>query len=130
MSRWKFPGAFVVAAAAVAVLAYRLLPGLTSHAPAYDWECGRYQYRFRQIVRDAAADVPVMICPKCQAKSAERLMHYQCRKCWQKYDLRGAQATLANLVCPACGSRAARDLDHLIPGDDEPVEGGQPYPGR
>ncbi len=79
---------------------------------------------------NAPADVPVILCPKCKAESAERIMHYQCRKCWKKFDLRGAQATLANLVCPTCSSRAARDLDHLIPGDDEPVEGGQPYPGR
>ena len=57
-------------------------------------------------------------------------MHFQCRKCWKKYDLRGSQATLANIICPACSSRAARDLDHLIPGDDEPVEGGKPYPGK
>ena len=71
-----------------------------------------------------------IVCPKCKGKTAERIMHYQCRKCWTKYDLRGSKATLANIICPACGSRAARDLDHLIPGDDEPVEGGKPFPGR
>ena len=57
-------------------------------------------------------------------------MHYQCRKCWKKYDLRGSQATLANMICSACQSRAARDLDNPIPGDDEPVEGGIPNPGK
>ena len=81
-------------------------------------------------MRNAAADRAVMECPKCKVTAAERIMHYQCRKCWTKYDLRGSKATLANIICPACGSRAARDLDHLIPGDDEPVEGGQPYPGK
>jgi DNA-directed RNA polymerase subunit RPC12/RpoP len=61
-------------------------------------------------------------CPKCKAQTAERVMHYQCRKCWHQYNLRGSQATLANIICPACGSRAARDLDHPIPGDDQPVQ--------
>jgi putative FmdB family regulatory protein len=118
------------AAAAVILLIYRILPGSADRTPTYDWQCAQCQHQFRHPVRDAAADRPVIECPKCKATAAERLMHYQCRKCWRKYDLRGAQATLANVVCPACGSRAARDLDHPIPGDDEPVEGGQPYPGK
>ena len=74
--------------------------------------------------------MPIIHCPKCKTKAAEREMHFQCRKCWNRYDLRGSQAILSNLICPRCGSRAARNLDHPIPGDDEPVEGGQPYPGK
>ena len=115
---------------AVSWLAYRYLPARFNRAPTYDWQCSQCQYRFRQSVQNAAADLAIIACPKCKAKTAERNMHFQCRKCWHKYDLRGAQATLSNLVCPRCGSRAARDLDHPIPGDDEPVEGGQPYPGK
>jgi putative FmdB family regulatory protein len=128
MHKWKLPIAFVVAAVAVAILAISILPSLTSRTPTYDWQCAQCQHRFRLAVPDAAADVPVVTCPQCNAQAAERLMHFQCRNCWNKYDLRGSQASLANIVCPECGSRAARDLDHPIPGDDEPVEGGQPYP--
>ena len=120
----------VVLAAAVAFLGHQLWPGAAVRMPTYDWQCAKCQYQFRFPVRDAAADRPVIECPKCKALAAERIMHYQCRKCWAKYDLRGTQAKLANIVCPTCGSRAARDLDHLIPGDDEPVEGGKPYPGK
>ena len=130
MKNLKLPAVAVLAAAAVAVLVYQLLPGSAARTPTYDWQCAKCQYQFRLPVRNAAADRPVIECPKCQAAAAERIMHYQCRKCWKKYDLRGSKASLANIICPACGSRAARDLDHLIPGDDEPVEGGQPYPGK
>lgn len=130
MKNLKLLAVAVLAAGAVAVLVYRLLPGSTARTPTYDWQCAKCQYQFRLAVRNAAADRAVMECPKCKATAAERIMHYQCRKCWKKYDLRGSKATLANIICPACGSRAARDLDHLIPGDDEPVEGGQPYPGK
>jgi len=130
MQKSKLLAVAAVAAAAVIVLVYRLLPGSAGRVPTYDWQCVQCQHHFRQSVRDAAADRPVIDCPKCKATSAERLMHYQCRKCWKKYDLRGSQATLANILCPACGSRAARDLDHPIPGDDEPVEGGQPFRGK
>jgi putative FmdB family regulatory protein len=130
MERTKFAMAFVLVAAAIGLLVYRLLPGPGGETPVYDWECAKCQTRFREGVVNAAADVPVIDCPKCKTKSAERVMHFQCRQCWKKYDRRGSQATLAQIVCPACGSRAARDLDHPIPGDDEPVEGGQPYPGK
>jgi putative FmdB family regulatory protein len=130
MQKFKLIAAIAVAVTAVTVLLFRILPGSAGRAPTYDWQCAQCQHRFRHTVRDAASDRPVMNCPKCKAAAAERIMHYQCRKCWRKYDLRGSQATLANMVCPGCGSRAARDLDHPIPGDDEPVEGGQPYPGK
>jgi len=130
MRKWRLLAALVVAAAALALLVSRLLPGSAGRVPTYDWECARCQYHLRHRVANAAADLPVITCPKCKTKSAERVMHFQCRKCWKKYDLRGSQATLANIICPACSSRAARDLDHLIPGDDEPVEGGKPYPGK
>jgi len=130
MQKSKLLAAAVLAAVAVTVLLCQFLPSSADRTPTYDWQCAQCQYQFRRPVRDAAADRPVIECPKCQATAAERLTHYQCRKCWNKYDLRGSQATLANIVCPACGSRAARNLDHLIPGDNEPVEGGKPYPGK
>ena len=130
MRKWKLLAAFAFAAVAVSFLLYRHLPGRTGRAPTYDWQCTRCQYGFRQSVKNAAADLAVIVCPKCKEKAAERVMHFQCRKCWKKYDLRGSQTTLVHIVCPSCDSRAARDLDHLIPGDDEPVEGGQPYPGK
>ena len=130
MQKWKLLATSILAVAAVTLLVHRLLPGSADKVPTYDWECTRCHYRFRHSVPNAAADVPVITCPKCKTKSAERVMHFQCRKCWKKFDLRGSRATLANIVCPACGSRAARDLDHPVPGDDEPVEGGEPYPGN
>src|SRR2546422_889756 len=104
MRNWKLLAAWVVAAAAISLLVYRLLPGPRGHAPAYTWECGQCQYHFRHTVANAAADVPVIQCPKCKANSAERIMHYQCRKYWKKYDLRGSKAALANIICPTCGS--------------------------
>jgi rRNA maturation endonuclease Nob1 len=57
-------------------------------------------------------------------------MRYQCRNCWTKYELRGSKASLQNMICHSCGSRAARDLDHPIPGDDEPIDGGKPNPEK
>ncbi len=130
MRTGKTLGAIALAVLALGLVAWRLLPGLSSHAPTYDWECAKCQYHFRRAIQNAAADLPVITCPKCKETAAERVMHFQCRSCWKKYDLRGSQAILAHIVCPGCGSRAARDLDHLIPGDDEPVEGGRPYPGK
>jgi len=130
MRRLKMVSVAIAAAAAVASLVYQLLPGLGSRAPTYDWKCSKCQYQFRLPVRDATADRSVIECPKCKALAAERIMHYQCRSCWSKYDLLGTNAILAKIVCPTCGSLAARDLDHPIPGDDEPVEGGKPYPGK
>lgn len=128
MQKWRLLAAALAATVAAGVLVYRLLPRSADRIPTYEWQCAGCQHRFRQSVPDAAADRPVIACPKCKGVLAERIMHYQCRKCWAKYDLRGSQATLANMVCPACGSRAARNLDQPIPGDDEPVEGGQPRP--
>jgi putative FmdB family regulatory protein len=122
MQKWKLLAAFVVAGISVSLLAFRLFSGWDGGAPSYDWECAQCHYRFRRAVKSASADVAVTQCPKCKAQTAERVMHYQCRKCWHKYDLRGSKATLANIICPACGSRAARDLDHPIPGDDQPAQ--------
>ena len=130
MQKWKLIAASLAAVAAISLLAFQFFGRWTDRAPTYDWECAKCQHRFRHSVPNAASDLPVIECPKCKAPSAERLMHYQCRNCWTKYDLRGAKATLANIVCPGCRSRAARDLDHPIPGDDEPVEGGKPFPGN
>jgi putative FmdB family regulatory protein len=127
MKTLKLLAATVLAVGAAVVLVRQLWPNPADRAPTYDWQCAKCQYHFRLPVRDAAADRPVIECPKCKTATAERVMHFQCRKCWGKYDRRGTQAKLENIVCPACGSRAARDLDHPIPGDDEPVEGGQPY---
>ena len=130
MRKWKLFGSLALTATAVSFLVFRVLPMLSPHAPTYDWQCARCQYHFRQPVENAAADLAVIVCPKCKEKAAEREMHFQCRRCWKHYNLRGSQATLAHIVCPGCGSRAARDLDHSIPGDDQPIEGGQPYPGK
>jgi len=130
MKSLKLLAVTVVAVAAVTLFVFQLRRGSAVRAPTYDWQCSKCQYQFRLPVRDAAADRPVIECPKCKALAAERVMHYQCRKCWHKYDLRGTQAKLANIVCPSCGSRAACDLDHPIPGDDEPVEGGKPNPEK
>src|SRR4030095_16321793 len=127
MQKWRLVAVATLTAAALSLLAYRLLPGRTGQTPSYEWQCAQCQHRFRQAVRDAAGDRTVVDCPKCKAAAAERIMHFQCRNCWTKYDLRGSHATLGNMVCPACGGRAARDLDNPIPGDDEPVEGGRPF---
>jgi putative FmdB family regulatory protein len=130
MKKLKLFAAAVPAVAAVAVLVYELRPGLADQSRTYDYQCTHCQYQFRRLVNNGAEDRAVIECPKCKEIAAEKIMHYQCRKCWTKYDLRGAQAFLVNIVCPACGSRAARNLDHPIPGDNEPVEGGKPFPGK
>ena len=128
MTALKLLAAALLAVAAVVILGRQFRPNPANRTPTYDWQCAKCQHQFRRPVRDAASDRPIIECPKCKAPAAERIMHFQCRKCWQKYDRRGAQARLENIICPACGSRAARDLDHPIPGDDEPVEGGEPFP--
>jgi DNA-directed RNA polymerase subunit RPC12/RpoP len=130
MKKLKLVAVAVAAATAVAVLVYELPPGAADPSRTYDYQCAHCQYQFRRFVKDGTEDPAVMECPKCKEMAAEKIMHYQCRKCWAKYELRGARASLANMVCPACGSRAARNLDHLIPGDNEPVEGGKPFPGK
>ena len=130
MKSLKLLAVAVFAAGAVALLVYQLGLGSAYRAPTYDWQCSKCQYQFRLPVRNAAADLPIIACPKCRATAAERIMHFQCRKCWHKYDLRGSNATRGHIACPDCSSGSARDLDHLIPGDDDPVEGGKPYPGK
>lgn len=130
MKKLNLVAAAVLAAAGVGVLAYELRQGPQDQSRTYDYQCTHCQYQFRRPVKSGAEDLPVIECPKCKQMAAEKIMHYQCRKCWTKYDLRASQATVANIVCPACGSRAARNLDHPIPGDDEPAEGGKPYPGK
>jgi DNA-directed RNA polymerase subunit RPC12/RpoP len=124
---WRSPLVWALIVAAAGGI-FWIFGRSSDRVPSYDWECAKCHYHFRKAIRDAASDLPVIDCPKCHAPAAERVMHYQCRKCWKKYDLRGNQAVLANIVCPACASRAVRDLDNPIPGDDEPVEGGLPKP--
>ena len=130
MQKLKLLAGAVFAIAAVAFLVYQIRPGSANRAPTFDWQCSKCQHQFRLPVRTAAADLPVMECPKCKALAAERIMHFQCRNCWKKYDLRGANTTRGRIVCPACGSGSARDLDNPIPGDDTPVDGGKPFPGK
>jgi putative FmdB family regulatory protein len=130
MKKMKLVAAAVLAAVAVAVFVYELRPASGDPSRTYDYQCTHCQYQFRSLVKSGAEDLPFIECPKCKQIAAEKIMHYQCRKCWTKYDLRGSKATVANIVCPACGSRAARNLDHPIPGDNEPVEGGKPFPGN
>jgi len=130
MQKLKLLGGSVLAIAAVAFLVYQIRPSSVNRVPTFDWQCTKCQYQFRLPVRDAAFDLPVIACPKCKALAAERILHLQCRNCWKEYDLRGANTTRGHIICPACGSGSARDLDNLIPGDDTPVEGGKPYPGK
>ena len=130
MPRLKLLAGTVLAVAAVVFLVYQIRPGTASRAPTFDWQCTKCQYQFRWPVRDAASDRPVIECPKCKALAAERILHLQCRYCWKKYDLRGANTTRDHIRCPACGSSSARDLDNPMPGDDTPTEGGKPYPGN
>jgi predicted nucleic acid-binding Zn ribbon protein len=130
MQKLKLLGGAVLAVAAVALLVYQIGPSSANRVPTFDWQCAKCQYQFRLPVRTAAADLPVMECPKCKALAAERIIHFQCRNCWKKYDLRGANATRGHIICPACGSGSARDLHNPIPGDDTPAEGGKPYPGK
>ena len=128
MQRLKVVAGFALAAAAVGLLVYVLLPGSANRAPTFDWQCAKCRHQFRLSVRDAASDRPVIECPKCKALAAERIMHFQCRKCWHKYELSGSNTTRGHIQCPACGSGAARDLDNPMPGDDTPAEGGRPKP--
>ena len=130
MQQLKLLGGGVLAAAALALLVYQMWPNSANRAPTFDWQCSKCGYQFRLSVRDAASDLPVIQCPKCKALAAERVMHFQCRNCWKKYDLRGSNTTRGHIVCPACGSPSARDLDNPIPGDDTPVDGGKPYPEK
>ncbi len=130
MQKLKLLAGAVLAIAAVAFLVYQIRPGSANRAPTFDWQCSKCQYQFRLPVRNAAADRPIIECPKCKALAAERILHLQCRNCWTKYDLRGANTTRGHIRCPACGGGSARDLDNPMPGDDTPVEGGKPYPGK
>lgn len=108
--------------------AYWLLFGHRDKPPVYEWLCSECQYKFEQPVVNAAADRPVIQCPKCNKLTAQRIMHFQCRMCWEKFDLPGWQATRFSLACPACGSTIVRDLDNPVPGDDKPAQGGKPNP--
>ena len=130
MQKLKLLAGAVLAVAAVAFLVYQIRPGSANRVHTYDWQCTKCQHLFRLPVRDAASDRPVIECPKCKALAAERILHLQCRYCWKKYDLRGANTTRGHVQCPACGSGSARDLENPIPGDDTPAEGGKPYPGK
>ena len=130
MQKLKLLAGAVLAVAAVAFLVYQIRPGSANRVPTYDWQCTKCQHLFRLPVRDAASDRPVIECPKCKALAAERILHLQCRYCWKKYDLRGANTTRGHVQCPACGSGSARDLENPIPGDDTPAEGGKPYVGK
>ena len=128
----KFDGRLwivVILAVVVIIGGYWFLYGGGSEKPpVYEWQCSQCQYLFHHDVADAASDRPVIECPKCKEVSAERIMHFQCRMCWKKFDLSGWQATRIGIVCPDCGNRIVRDLDNPIPGDDRPLEGGQPNP--
>jgi putative FmdB family regulatory protein len=120
----------IIAAATIYII-FWFTGTVGSSAPTYDWQCGKCEYRFRHTVRNAAADVPIIECPECGETTAERIVHFQCRKCWEKFDMRGSVTTnLANLVCPHCGNTALRNLDHPIPGDDQPVRDAIPPPRR
>ena len=130
MRTLKLIAVMVLAIAAVAFLVYQIRPGSANRTLTFDWQCTKCQHQFRLPVRDAASDRPVIECPKCKALAAERILHLQCRNCWKKNDLRGANTTRGHIVCPACGSGSARDLDNPIPGDDTPVDGGKPFPGK
>jgi putative FmdB family regulatory protein len=120
----------VLAVAVIIIGAYWFLYGGSEKPPVYEWQCSQCQHLFYHDVIDAASDRPVIECPKCKTVSAERIMHFQCRMCWKKFDLPGRQATRwsTSIACPDCGSRMVRDLDNPVPGDDRPVEGGQPNP--
>jgi putative FmdB family regulatory protein len=130
MQKLKLLAGAVLAVAAVAFLVYQIRPGSANRVPTYDWQCTKCQHLFRLPVRDAASDRPVIECPKCKALAAERILHLQCRNCWKKYDLRGANTTRGHVQCPACGSGSARDLQNPMPGDDTPADGGKPYPWK
>ena len=118
----------VLAVAVVIIGAYWFLYGRSEKPPVYEWQCSECQYLFEKPIVTAAEDKPVIECPKCKTVSAARIMHFQCRMCWEKFDLLGWEVTRWSLACPDCGGRAVRDLDNPVPGDDLPVEGGQPNP--
>ena len=130
MQKLKLLAGAVLAIGAIAVLVYQMRPSPANRTPTFDWQCTKCQYQFRLPVRTSAADRPVIECPKCKAVAAERIMHFQCRNCWKKYDLRGSSTTRGRIQCPDCGNFSARDLDNPMPGDDTPVDGGKPYPGK
>ena len=130
MQNLKLLAGSLVAVAAVAFLVYQMRPNPAKRVPTFDWQCAKCKYQFRLPVRDSASDRPVIECPKCKALAAERILHLQCRNCWHKYDLRGSNTTRGHVICPACGSGSARDLDNPMPGDDTPVVGGKPFPGK
>ena len=109
---------------------YFLLFGGKNPPPVYEWQCSECQHLFQKEVASAAQDRPVIECPECGALSAERIMHFQCRMCWEKFNLSGWQATRFYMECPACGSTIVRDLDNPIPGDDKPAPGGKPNPEK
>jgi putative FmdB family regulatory protein len=130
VKKLKLLAGAVLAIGAVALVIHQFRPSSAGRTPAFEWQCSKCQHQFRSPVSTAAEDKPVIECPKCKAPAAERITHFQCRKCWHKYDLRGTNTTRNNIICPACGGRSARDLDNPIPGDDTPVDGGKPYPGN
>lgn len=130
MQKLKMLAGAVLVIGAIALLVHQLRPSAANRDSTFAWQCAKCQYQFRSPVRTAVEDKPVIQCPKCKALAAERIMHFQCRNCWHKYDLRGTNTTRNNIVCPACGRRSARDLENPIPGDDTPVDGGKPYPGK
>jgi putative FmdB family regulatory protein len=121
-------GIVLVVVAVIAIATYWLFFGHRKKTPVYEWQCSKCQHLFKRPVANAAADRPVIECPECGAFSAERIMHFQCRMCWEKFDLPGWKATRFYLACPACGSTIVRDLDNPIPGDDKPAQGGKPNP--
>ena len=130
MQKLKLLAGAVLAVAALALLVHQLRPSPANRTPSFEWQCSKCQYEFRLPVRTAAEDKPVIQCPKCKALAAERIMHFQCRNCWHKYDLRGSNTGRGSIKCPGCGGGSARDLDNPVPGDDTPVDGGKPYPGK
>ncbi|MHC4364205.1 MAG: FmdB family zinc ribbon protein [Planctomycetota bacterium] len=118
----------VIVAASIYII-YWFTGTSKGRAPVYDYRCAKCEHSFTRRIRDVGDDVPIVECPKCAELTAERVTHFQCRKCWEKFDMRGSETTqLANLVCPHCGNTALRNLDHPIPGDDQPVEGALPRP--
>ena len=131
MKNLKLLAAAALAAGAVAAMVYYLVTlGPTVKGLNCDYQCTKCGNKFSVIVYDAASVKNLIKCPKCGELAAERVIHFQCRKCWRKFDMPASKATIANIICPYCDSRAVRDLDNPIPGDNEPVEGGKPYPGN
>ena len=117
-----------VIAGCTVFLIYWFAGGVTGKAPTYDWVCTECGYSFRKPIRDASEDRPVIECPDCGTLTAERMLHLQCRYCWEKFNTSSTQAAASGFACPQCGNNAIRDLDNPILGDDRPVEGGEPSP--